>query len=189
MFVQLGSAFTLSRNYNSYTFHSWVHPTEGEISNSHGRFQLNFVRDAHIATLLVQSATIEDQEVYECRALTANNILQNQSINALLFERVNIITASMLSYQAKLCEPVALNCTALYHDSVTWRKTTSDDQQIPREVTNSSDGRITVLSNQLVIHETKPSDNGTYFCIASNRASGSDIEEIVAYLNIGNFMS
>ena len=95
----------------------------------------------------------------------------------------------MLSYQAKPCEPVALNCTTLYYDSVTWRKTASDDQQIPREVTNSSDSRITVLSNQLVIHETEPSDNGTYFCIASNRASGSDVEEIVAYLNIGNFMS
>ena len=95
----------------------------------------------------------------------------------------------MLSYQAKLCEPVALNCNALYYDSVIWRKGTSDDQQIPREVTNSSDGRITVLSNQLVIHETKLSDNGTYFCIASNRASGNDIEDIVAYLNIGNIMS
>ena len=122
-----------------------------------------------------------------CQAVTVNNTLRNQSISALLFERARIMTESMLSYRAKLCESVALNCTTLYHESVTWRKTISDDQQIPREVTNSSDGRITVLSNQLVIHETKLSDNGTYLCIASNRASGSDVEEIVAYLNIGEY--
>ena len=187
LFVQLGTTFTLTCNYNSYTFHSWVHPTEGEISSSRGRFQLNIVRDWYIARLLVNSATIEDQGVYMCQAVTVNNTLRNQSISALLFERARIITESMLSYRAKLCESVALNCTTLYHESVTWRKTTSDDQQIPREVTNSSDGRITVLSNQLVIHETDFSDNGTYFCIASNRASGSDVEEIVAYLNIGEY--
>ena len=118
-----------------------------------------------------------------CRALTANSILCNQTIGALLFERAQVITESLLSYQAKLCEPVVLNCTALYVESVTWSKRTYHNQ-IPREVTNSSDGRITVLSDQLVIRETKLSDNGTYFCTASNRLSRN--EEIVAYLNIGN---
>ena len=186
LFVQLGTTFTLSCNYNSYTFHSWVHPTEGEISSSRGRFQLNIVSYGYIATLTVNSATLEDQGVYVCRALTANSSLRNQTISALLFERVRIITESMLSYQAKLCEPVAVNCTALYVESVTWSKRTSHNQ-IPREVTNSSDGRITVLSDQLVIHETKLSDNGTYFCLASNRLKLSRSEEIVAYLNIGEY--
>ena len=96
------------------------------------------------------------------------------------------MTESLLSYKARLCEPAVLNCTALYHDSITWRKQTSRGP-IPGEIGNSSDGRITVLSEtgQLVIHETKQSDNGTYFCAASNRHSN---KEIIAYLSIGNFI-
>jgi hypothetical protein len=131
----------------------------------------------------VHSVTLEDQGVYVCRANESNTIILNQTINARLFEEVQIVTESMLTYEARLCETVVLNCTALHHDSITWRRLTHD--QTPREITNSSDGRISVLSEtgQLVIHDAKRSDNGTYFCAASNRVSN---EDITAYLNIGN---
>ena len=120
-----------------------------------------------------------------CRAVTEGNVILNQTITALLFERVQIVTESLLSYKARLCEPAVLNCTALYHDSITWRKQVYRDPT-PREIRNSSNGRITVLSEtgQLMIHETKQSDNGTYFCTASNRVSN---KEIIAYLNISKY--
>ena len=184
LFVQIGGSFILSCDYNSYIFHSWVHPAQGEVTSSHGRLQLYNIREIHIATLQVNDATIEDQGVYVCHAITGSNIILNWTITALLFERVQITTESLIFYQARLCETVVLNCTALYHDSVIWSKQTSHDL-IPREIRKSIDERITVVSEtgQLVLHEAKLSDNGTYFCVASNTVSN---EEIVAYLNIGN---
>ena len=102
----------------------------------------------------------------------------------MVFEGVEIITESMLSYEAGLCETVVLNCTAFNHESITWsRLTAHESDQIPKEI-NSIDGRIIAVSEtglQLVIHEAKLSDNGTYFCVASNTVSN---EEIIAYLNI-----
>lgn len=120
-----------------------------------------------------------------CRAVTEGNVILNQTITALLFEGVQIVTESLLSYKARLCEPAVLNCTALYHDSIIWRKQTSHDPT-PSEIRNSSDGRITILSEigQLVIHEAKQSDNGTYICTVSNRVSN---KEIIAYLNISKY--
>ena len=168
--------------YNSYTFHSWIHPALGEVTSSHGHLQFTNIREVHIATLNVHSATIEDQGVYVCRAATENNIILNQTISAMLFEGVEIVTESMLTYEARLCATVVLNCTALHYDSIMWRRLTHD--QALREVNNSNDGRISTLSEsgQLVIRDAEQSDNGTYFCAASNRVS---IEEIIAYLNIG----
>ena len=129
-------------------------------------------------------ATIEDQGVYICRATTDSNIILNQTISAMLFEGVQIVTESMLIYEAKLCETVVLNCAALHHNSITWRRLTHS--QTLREISSSSDGRISVLSEsgQLVIRDAEQSDNGTYFCAASNRVSN---EEITAYLNIGKY--
>ena len=166
--------------YNSYTFHSWVHPTLGEVTSSRGHLQLTNIREVHIATLNVHSATIEDQGLYVCRATTDSNIILNQTISAMLFEGVEIATESMLTYEARLCETVVLNCTALHHDSIIWSRIHG---QIPREIRNSNDRRISVLSEsgQLVIRDAKQSDNGTYFCAASNRVSN---EEIIAYLNV-----
>ena len=183
LYVELGTTFSLTCEYNSYTFHSWVHPTEGEITSSQGRLQVNNLPDVHIATLQVNSATIEDEGVYVCQAVAENNVVLNQTITALLFERVQVTTESLLSYQARLCEPVVMNCTALHHDSITWRRQISH-YPTPREIRNSSDGCITVSSEtgQLVIQEAKLSDNGTYLCAVSNRVSS---EEIRAYLNIG----
>ena len=136
----------------------------------------------HTATLDVQPATFEDQGVYVCRATTNSNIILNETISAVVFEGVQIITESMLTYEARLCETVVLNCTALHHDSIMWRFRLTHDQT-PRVVNNSNDGRISVLSEsgQLVIRNAKQSDNGTYFCSASNAVSN---EEITAYLNI-----
>ena len=134
-----------------------------------------------LATLNVQSVTFEDQGVYTCRAATDSNIILNQTISAMVFEGVQIITESMLTYEARLCETVVLNCTALHHDSIMWHMLTLG--HTPRLVTNTSDGRISVSSEngQLVIRDAKQSDNGTYFCAASNTVSN---EEITAYLNI-----
>ena len=103
----------------------------------------------------------------------------SETLSASVFEMVQISTQTMLSYQARLCEPVALNCTALHYDSITWRRLPE-----AREITNSSDGRIIVLSDQLIIHETNPSDNGTYTCTASNRV---DYTYIIADLHIGMY--
>ena len=135
----------------------------------------------HVATLTVHSVTFEDQGVYICRAATDSNIILNQTISAMLFERVQIITESMLTYEARLCKTVVLNCTALHHDSIMWYMLTHS--HTPRFVTNTSDGRISVSSDigQLVIRDAKQSDNGTYVCAASNRVSN---EESIAYLNI-----
>ena len=132
----------------------------------------------------MQSVTFEDQGVYTCRATNeSNNIILNQTIHAMIFEGVQIITESMLTYEARLCETVVLNlnCTALHHDSVIWRRLIHG--QTLREISNSIDGRISVLSEsgQLVIHDAKQSDNGTYVCAASNRVSS---EQITAYLDI-----
>ena len=134
-----------------------------------------------LATLNVQSVTFEDQGVYTCRAATDSNIILNQTISAMVFEGVQIITESMLTYEARLCETVVLNCTAVYHDSIIWYRLTHD--QTPRVVTNTSDGSISVSSEngQLMIRDAKKSDNGTYVCAASNTGSN---EEITAYLNI-----
>ena len=171
--------------YNSYTFHSWVHPTLGEVTSSRGHIQLTNIREVHIATLNVHSATFEDQGVYICRATNdSNNIILNQTISAMLFEGVEIVTESMLTYEARMCEIVVLNCTALHHDSIIWRRLIHD--QTLREIRNSNDGRISVSSEsgQLVIRDAKQSDNGTYLCVASNRVSN---EEIIAYLSIGKY--
>ena len=129
----------------------------------------------------MRSVTFEDQGLYVCRAASESNIILNQTISAMVFEGVQIITESMLTYEARLCERVVLNCTALHHNSITWRRLTHG--HIPRLVTNSSDGRISVSSEngQLVIHNAKQSDNGTYFCTVSNTVSH---EEITAYLNV-----
>ena len=182
--VQIGASFSLSCNYNSYTFHSWVHPTLGEVTSSRGQLELTNIRQVHIATLEVQSVTFEDQGVYTCRATNeSNNIILNQTISATAFEGVQVITESMLTYEARLCETVMLNCTALHHVSIIWRLKQTYDQT-PREISSSNDGRISVLSEsgQLVIHDAKQNDNGTYFCAASNTVSH---EEIIAYLDIG----
>lgn len=116
-----------------------------------------------------------------CQAVTESNVILNQTIRAAIFEGVQIITESMLSYRARLCEPVVLNCTALHQESIIWSKLTLN--QSPKVVTNSIDERVTVLSEtgQLVIREAKLSDNGMYFCAASNLVSS---EEITAYLTI-----
>ena len=137
----------------------------------------------HIAKLDVHSSTFEDEGVYACRAATDSNIILNQTISAMVFEGVQIITESMLTYEARLCETVVLNCSALHHDSITWRLRLTYDQT-PRVISSSNDGRISVLSEsgQLVIRDAKQNDNGTYFCAASNRVN---TEEITAYLNIG----
>ena len=181
LIVKIGASFSLSCVYNSYTFHSWVHPILGEVTNSRGHLLLNNIREAHLATLNVQSVTFEDQGVYICRAATENNIILNQTINAMLFEGVEIVTESMLTYEARLCETVVLNCTALHHDSITWRRLIHG--QTLREIRNSNDGRISASSEsgQLVIRDAEQSDNGTYFCAVSNRVSN---EEIIAYLNV-----
>ena len=181
LLVQIGGSFTLSCDYNSYTFLSWIHPTQGEVTSSHGRVRFNNIREIHTATLNVYNATTEDQGVYVCQAVIQSNILLNQTISAILFPRVQITTESMLSYKARSCEIVVLNCTTLYHNSITWSRLTHS--QTPTIVTNSSDGRITVLSGtgQLMIREAKLSDNGTYVCAASNRVGN---KEIIAYLNI-----
>ena len=183
LYVRIGATFILSCDYNSssYNFHSWVHPTLGEVTSSQGHLLLANLRELHLATLKVNSANTEDQGVYVCRATTQNNIILNQTISALILDPVQITTESMLTYEARLCETVVLNCTALHHDSITWSRLTHD--QIPRVVTNSSDGRTSVLSDtgQLVISEVKLSDNGTYICVARNRLSNT---EITAYLNI-----
>ena len=178
--VQIGASFSLSCYYNPYIFYSWIHPTLGEVTASYGRLQLTNLGEVHLATLDVNSATTEDQGVYACQAITQNHIILNQTIRALIFEGVQITTESMLTYEARLCETVVLNCTALYYESITWSMN-AHDQTLT--VPNSIDGRITVLSGtgQLVISEAKLSDNGTYGCAASNRVSS---QEIIAYLNI-----
>ena len=103
-----------------------------------------------------------------CHAVTENNVVLNQIITALLFERVQIMTESLLSYKTRLCEPVVMNSTALHHDLITWRRQMSH-YPTPREIRNSSDGRISIVSEtgQLVIHEVKLSDNGTYTSVQS----------------------
>ena len=134
------------------------------------------------SNLVVSSPTFDDQGEYVCRVRNGTNNLLTQTITALIFERVEITTQSMLSYEAKLCERVALRCDALHQESIRWTRTI--DGGFPREIANSSDGRISVLSDQLLISETKLSDNGTYTCIAWNSVSQA---YIMANLNIGNF--
>ena len=126
LYVKTGASFSLSCNYNSYTFHSWVHPTLGEITSSQGRLQFAKLRVVHISTLEVNSATTEDQGVFVCRATNDSNNILNQTIRALIFEPVQITTESMLTYEARLCETVVLNCTALHHDSIIWGMLTHD---------------------------------------------------------------
>ena len=75
LYVALGTTFTLSCYYNPHTFHSWVHPTRGNISQSTGHLRLQVASSAHIATLIVDSATFDDQGEYACRVRTENNSL------------------------------------------------------------------------------------------------------------------
>ena len=154
---------------------------ERSCTSSQGCLQFTNIREIYIATLEVNSATLEDQGVYVCRAITQNNIIVNQTISALILDPVQVMTESMLTYEARLCEIVVLNCTALYHESIIWSMKAYDQTLT---ILNSIDGRITILSGtgQLVISEAKLSDNGTYGCAASNRVSS---QEIVAYLHIG----
>ena len=134
------------------------------------------------SNMVVSSPTLDDQGEYVCRVRNGTNNLLTQTITALIFERVVISTQSMLSYEARLCERVALRCDALHQESIRWTRTI--DGGFPREIANSSDGRISVLSNQLLIRETKLNDNGTYTCIVWNRVSQV---YIMANLNIGNY--
>ena len=130
-----------------------------------------------VAQLIVFETTLDDEGEYTCRVMAENeSTVLTQSVNVSLFERVQITTPSMLTYQAALCEMVILNCRAVHHDTVVWRKVDG------RTITNSSDGHFTVLHNQLVIVEARLSDNGTYTCSAVN-AVGS--KSITANLLIG----
>ena len=175
--VVLGTTFGLTCNYNPHTFLSWIHPTRGEVVASTGNITLTVTSFAKFATLIVLGATRDDEGEYICRVMAESSAILTQNLNASLFERVQITTPSMLTYQAALCETVSLNCTALHHDFVIWRKVDG------RTITNSSDGRFIVLHDQLVIHGARITDNGTYTCSAFNTA---DSAYIIAYLHIGN---
>ena len=178
----VGSTFALSCNYRPHTFHSWLHPTIGEVVQSTEHLILQVSSQAKQAILVVNTPTRYDGGEYVCRATNENHAIVTASVNASLFEHVQIITPSMLTYQATLCETVALNCNSLHHDFVIWRKLSSTGVTI-REVSNSSDGHLTVLPDHLVIHETRPSDNGTYTCSVGNAAGH---KYITANLHIGN---
>ena len=178
----MGNSLTLTCNYNPHdSFHSWVHPTQGSLSQSNGRLTITTAANSHQSSLTVVMVTFDDQGEYTCNVMTESSSLLSQTITAVLYERVQITTETLLSYQTRQCDPVMLRCSAMHHESVTWRKESSDG--FLRDVTNSSDGRITVLPDQLVIHEAKLSDNGTYTCIANNRVSN---DYITAILHIGN---
>lgn len=151
--------------------------SQGIIQQSTGRYNINFHHSmsASYSTLTVNSATREDQGEYTCTYII-DDYRPEQTINATLIEVVQIITETELSYQVQLCEPISLNCTALHHDSIKWTKLPDS-----KEVLNTSDGRVILLSDQLLIQEARLGDNGTYMCSAENVAGSTSI---LAKLNI-----
>ena len=184
LYFAIGTTFNISCSYSSqYMFNVWLSPSTGHqrLQQSTGRYKIKTELDVNGSTntLTVESARNEDHGEYACQLVIQDEMF-TKSINATLIEMVQIITETGLSNRVQLCEHVALNCTSIYHDSVIWRKLPDS-----KEVKNTSDGRVTLLPDQLVIQEALPEDNGTYTCFAKNQAG---FATITAELNIGMYI-
>ena len=165
--VTVGTTFTLSCNYEGHTFVSWEHPTLREVTQNTGRVAVSNLVQVSIATLEVnRAATSEDQGWYTCNARASNGQMVTQSVQATLYDAVEVTTQNNLvvSSLEGSTATVSLLCSAINHDHIAWRRV-----GISTELTNATDpGHLVVLSDRLVINNVRFSDNGSYKCTASN---------------------
>ena len=165
--VTVGTTFTLSCNYEGHTFVSWEHPTLQVVTQNTGRVAVSNLVQVSIATLEVnRAATSEDQGRYTCTARASNGQMVTQSVQATLYDAVEVTTQNNLvvSSVEGSTATVSLNCSAINHDHIAWRRV-----GISTELTNTTDpGHLVVLSDRLVINNVRFSDNGSYECTASN---------------------
>ena len=179
LYFAVGTTFNISCSYTSqYNFDCWVVPSNMHLQQSTGGYKVKNEPDmsGYTNTLTVESATNQDPGEYAC-IFSREDERFIEKINATLIEMVQITTETGLSYHVQMCEPVALNCTPLYHDSIMWIMLPDSKQ-----VRNTSDGRVILLPDQLFIQEVVSEDNGTYTCLAKNRAGSVSI---TAELHIG----
>ena len=164
--VREGTTFTLTCNHNPHTFHSWRHPSIGEVSSDTGHLRIQVAESAHISTLIVDDATQSvDEGEYTCYARTSDGNMVTQTIHARLFEAVQISTPTDQIYTALQGDSatVSLHCSAVNHDEIIWRRESDSS-----EVRTTSDGHFVVSSDRLTISNVRFSDNGTYICTARN---------------------
>lgn len=143
------------QNFGSFSVHNTICLNNGTMS------KLN--------TLVVSSATWSQGGDYFCVISYNQTSYNSERVNASFIEKVNIITDTAISYQVALCTSVTLNCTTINHDSVTWQKISSTGYL--KNISNY----ISVVNDQLIIHEAGPGDGGTYICMAKNQVSSASI--------------
>ena len=171
--VTVGTTFTLSCNYEGYTFVSWEHPTLDVVTQTTGRVAVSDLREVSIATLEVNNAASNaDQGRYICTARASNGQTVTQSVQATLYDAVQVTTQDNQVFPSLEGETatVSMPCLAINHDHIAWRRV-----GISTELRNTSDGHLVILPDRLVINNIRFSDNGTYECTASNRVGYQSI--------------
>ena len=171
--VTVGTTFTLSCNYEDHTFVSWQHPSLDVISQSSGRVTVSVLNDVSIATMQVDNAAPDaDQGQYTCRARASNGVIVTESVQAMLYNAVQVTTQTNQVFSSLQGETatVSLPCSAINHDHIAWRRV-----GISTELRNTSDGHLVVYPDRLEINNVRFSDNGTYECTASNRVGFQSI--------------
>ena len=165
--VTVGTTFTLSCNYEGHTFVSWEHPTLEVVTQNTGRVAVSNLVQVSIATLEVDHTTTStDQGRYTCTARASNGQMVTQSVQATLYDAVEVTTQNNLVFSSLegSTDTVSLPYSAINHDRIAWRRV-----RINTEVTNVTDpGRLVILPDRLVINNIRFSDNGSYQCTASN---------------------
>ena len=97
------------------------------------------------------------------------------SLTAVYFDQPVISTTNGVVKRVSDSQSVTFYCRAMHSTSLLWYDPSTN------VISNSSDDRIQVFSDRLVISNVQVSDNGTYHCQASNPV-GTAI--ITAYLSV-----
>ena len=139
----------------------------GVVTQNTGRVAVSNLVQVSIATLEVDHATTStDQGRYTCTARASNGQMVTQSVQATLYDAVEVTTQNNLVFSSLegSTDTVSLRYSAINHDRIAWRRV-----GINTELTNVTDpGRLVILPDRLVINNIRFSDNGSYQCTASN---------------------